>query len=159
MSDTHKGLQMGPDVNSISPEEPWKWLSAGWRDLRANALYSLTYGAIFSIISGLLVLGLFELELTSLMLALAAGFMLLGPLLAVGLYQASRLLEKGHLFTLSDMVFVKTKSSMQLAYLGVLLMGIFMVCGLTGKWFVLMLRGMLCGRAAAVMILRSWGHL
>eukprot|EP00439_Symbiodinium_sp_Y106_P084807 s1_g26.t1 len=83
---------------------------------------SLFYGLLFAGVSVLLALSLFLAELSSIVLPLAAGFMLVGPLFAVGLYEASRRLEKGEALTLRDVLLVKTASPTQLAFLGALLM-------------------------------------
>jgi uncharacterized membrane protein len=83
---------------------------------------SLLYGLLFSAISLGLTMALFVLDWSSLVLALGAGFMLVGPMLAVGLYEASRRLEAGERVGLANTLFVKTASPTQLAFLGILLM-------------------------------------
>ncbi len=111
-----------PIIRNVAPEQPWTWLSAGWRDMWRAPQISLTYGIAFSVISAALTAGLFFAGLAYLLLPLSAGFLLLGPMLAVGLYEASRRLETGQPMTLGDVMFVKTRSPTQLAFLGVLLM-------------------------------------
>eukprot|EP00435_Cladocopium_sp_Y103_P078624 s1_g2363.t1 len=106
----------------LTLDDPWRWVSAGWRDMWAMPGISLFYGLLFAGVSVLLALSLFLAELSSIVLPLAAGFMLVGPLFAVGLYEASRRLEKGEALTLRDVLLVKTASPTQLAFLGALLM-------------------------------------
>ncbi len=106
----------------LTLDDPWRWVSAGWRDMWAMPGISLFYGLLFAGVSMLLALSLFLVELSSIVLPLAAGFMLVGPLFAVGLYEASRRLEAGDALSLRDVLFVKTASPTQLAFLGALLM-------------------------------------
>jgi uncharacterized membrane protein len=101
------GTQNGPPVRSPFPPirtvalgAPFDWLALGWRDLRRAPAASLFYGAAFALM-GLLVHLVFQhmVELTS---ALTAGFLLLGPLLATGLYDISRRLQRGESVALRD---------------------------------------------------------
>ena len=77
----------------MEADAPWAWLSLAWRDMTRSPAVSFGYGAVFAIVSAVLVAGLSVFQLASLSLALVAGFMLVAPLLAVGLYEASRLQE------------------------------------------------------------------
>ncbi len=114
-------------ISRIDMEAPWRWLGKGWADLLAMPRISLTYGAVFAGIAVGLWLGLGSLGWQSLMLALAGGFMLIGPVLAVGLYEASRRRELGQSVKLRDVVFAGVKSPDQLALLGLALLLIFMI--------------------------------
>ena len=121
---TATDLSDGQDLNiaRLRMDAPWAWLAAGWRDLWKAPGVSLAYGFLCAAISVLLAFALFRLELTSLILALAAGFLLVAPLLAVGLYEASRRHETGEPVTLKSVFFVSTKSPVQLAFLGMMMM-------------------------------------
>lgn len=82
-----------PRVNLVTMDQPWQWLVQGWRDTLKTPLASLFYGIIFSAMGYYLVTmveGRFHVAL-----ALVAGFFLVGPFLATGLYDLSRRLEKG----------------------------------------------------------------
>lgn len=107
---------------TVTPDAPWVWLGAGWRDLWHAPSVSLTYGVIFAVVSGLLTWVLFRFDLQYMLMPMAAGFMLVGPLLAVGLYEISRRAESGEPITLRATLFVATRSPTQLAFIGVLLM-------------------------------------
>lgn len=109
-------------IRKLTLDDPWRWLAAGWRDMWAMPAISLGYGAIFSAVSLALVITVFVAELSSAVLALGAGFMLIGPMMAVGLYEASRRLEAGEEIRLKDVLIVATKSPAQLAFLGGALM-------------------------------------
>ena len=116
-----------PRIRVVGLDDPWIWLAKGWRDLWARPAIGLGYGAVVTLASILLTLGLFSLEMSSVVLALAAGFFLIGPLLAVGLYETSRRLESGAPITLPKVVVVATRSPAQLAFLGVILMASFLI--------------------------------
>jgi len=109
-------------IRDIRLDDPWNWLSAGWQDVWRAPRISLSYGFAIAVASIVLTAGLFSLHMTSLVLVLAAGFMLIGPMLAVGLYETSRRLESGEPLSVRHVVFVSTRSPAQLAFLGVLLM-------------------------------------
>jgi uncharacterized membrane protein len=108
-------------IRQVGLEHPWIWLSRGWADLWRAPGISLTYGVIFTAVSVLLSLGLFLADVEYLLPPLAAGFMLVGPMMAVGLYETSRRLEAGEPVSLGAALFVSTKSPAQLAFIGVLL--------------------------------------
>jgi len=113
--------EAGLAIRQIGLEHPWIWLSKGWADLCRAPGISLTYGVIFTAVSALLTLGLFLVGAEYFLPPLAAGFMLVGPLMAVGLYETSRRLEAGQPVSLSGALFVATKSPAQLAFIGALL--------------------------------------
>ena len=116
-----------PPVRRLEIDRPWAWLAAGWRDLARAPGVSLTYGAIFTAASFLITAGVFLVGLEYLLLPLAAGFMLVGPMLAVGLYETSRRLETGEPVSLGSALFVATRSPMRLAFLGITLMALLLV--------------------------------
>jgi hypothetical protein len=84
-----------PHIRTVGLDRPWAWLAAGWRDFSTAPQVSLTYGLALVAISYILVTGLSSIGLFYLVLPLACGFMLIGPLVAVGLYEVSRRIEKG----------------------------------------------------------------
>ncbi len=90
------GLQIDHlPVRSVGIDAPNRWLAAAWRDFcRAPAL-SLGYGAIFTGLGYLLVLGLHLGGVGSLIPAVIACFFLVGPVLAAGFYDVSRRAEAG----------------------------------------------------------------
>ncbi len=116
-----------PKVREVSFDAPWQWLAAGWRDLWTIPHISLTYGAAFTLIAFLLILGLMQFGWQSLIIAFAGGFLLVGPMLGVGLYEASRRIEEGEPVTFHDVALVGVRSPGQLAFMGVLLLIAFLV--------------------------------
>lgn len=116
-----------PTARSVPFDAPWAWLAAGWRDIWANPAVSLTYGAVFTAIAAALTLGLFWFNALPVFLALAGGFLLLGPLFAVGLYEASRRLADGQSVSLGDVAAAPFGARGQLAFAGALLLLVFLV--------------------------------
>ncbi len=116
-----------PQVRRVDLEAPWAWLAAGLHDMRRAPAISLTYGAIFCAISLALSLGLFFTGTEYLLPPLAAGFMLVGPLLAVGLYETSRRLESGEPLHWRKVLLVSTRAPAQLAFIGIFLTTILLV--------------------------------
>lgn len=114
-------------IRTVPFDAPWTWLAAGWNDLWRVPHISLAYGAIFAIVAGGLLLGLTLARWQSLVPALAGGFLLVGPLLAVGLYETSRRLETGAAIELGDVVGAGLGAKGQLGFFGVGLMVIFLV--------------------------------
>lgn len=108
--------------HGIATERPWLWLAAGWRDMLAAPLVSAFYGGLAVLSSFVLVAALSVAELHYLVLPLAAGFMLLGPVLAVGLYETSRLLERGEPVTPHAVLGAYRRNASQVAGMGVVLM-------------------------------------
>ena len=106
----------------LAKDAPWNWLAAGWRDIwRAPAL-SLGYG-VTVVGGGVGILYLLNAAGYSALIPVAFGvFALVGPILAVGLYELSRRLEAGEPVGLTDILFVRTKSPVQIAYVGFALM-------------------------------------
>lgn len=66
------------------------WLRAGYSDFRSNMLISVLYGVAFVLLSWGIVIALWLIELEWMLLPAVAGALLVGPLVAVGLYQISR---------------------------------------------------------------------
>ncbi|MCG7900566.1 MAG: DUF2189 domain-containing protein [Candidatus Thiodiazotropha weberae] len=82
-------------VRDIGTDHPWMWLSAGWQDIKAAPAQSLGYGLVLAIISYLITISVVSNGMFFLFPQLVAGFFLIAPLLAIGLYAISRQLEAG----------------------------------------------------------------
>lgn len=108
-------------ISQLATDAPWRWLSAGWGDMKRVPQVSFAYGLAIVVISWALVLFLASLDKIWLFLPLAASFVFIGPMLAVGLYEASRRLEAGLPVGLLQVAFVRTRSPAQLALLGLTL--------------------------------------
>lgn len=113
-------------IREVPFDAPYSWLAAGWRDMWRVPGVSLAYGAIFAVTGLLLAVGLMQVGLQSLILVLAAGFILVGPMIAAGLYETSRRLEKSEPVRLTSMLRAGFSGGGQLAYMGLLLMLIYL---------------------------------
>ncbi|MEW6693856.1 hypothetical protein Tther_02147 [Tepidimonas thermarum] len=78
---------------TLHPADPLRWLARGWADFRASARIGLFYGACFALM-GQALWQVFQ-HAPAYVLALSAGFLLIGPFVALGLYDVSRALEQG----------------------------------------------------------------
>jgi uncharacterized membrane protein len=114
-------------INKVDVEAPWRWLEAGWHDFTYMPFVSLSYGAVFALVAAGLMFGLAYIEMQSLIVALAGGFLLIGPFLAVGLYEAARRRATGEEITTGAVFLAGFRAPGQLALLGLLLMFIYMV--------------------------------
>ncbi|NYZ12406.1 DUF2189 domain-containing protein [Azospirillum sp. RWY-5-1] len=114
-----------PRIRTVGTDRPWVWLAAGWRDMLAAPLISLAYGLLAVVSSFVLVAGLAMYGMHYLVLPMAAGFMLIGPVLAVGLYETSRRLERGEHAGLWPVVMAYRQNGTQIAAIGLALMVVF----------------------------------
>lgn len=105
----------------LAPSMAFDWLRAGWMDVKINPLTSLFYGLGVFIVSALTIVILFGFELDSFLFPALSGFMVVGPTLAVGLYEKSRRIAAGTSVTLKDMLLPETQSGGQIMFVGVLL--------------------------------------
>ncbi len=80
---------------------PIRWLSLGWRDMRAAPRQSFFYGVLLTLLSLLIAIASWRLGMVALYLGLASGFVFIGPILAVGLYSISYQLGIGRQPTLA----------------------------------------------------------
>lgn len=97
------------------------WLRKGWRDLMVNPVSSLAYGLVAFISSWAVIWGMFHYGWGSFLFPAIAAFLVVGPVLAVGLYEKSRRIEVGEKVSLAAMVFVPVRSGGQILFIGVLL--------------------------------------
>lgn len=80
-------------LNRLSFGAPLRWLALGWRDFVRCPGIGCFYGTCFALMGWTLMLVFRHAPAWT--LALSAGFLLVGPFLCLGLYEASRALERG----------------------------------------------------------------
>ena len=86
-------LPFAARVRTVPTDEPFRWLAAGWRDFRRSRGLSAAYAFVFVVTGFCLTAGLAMAGMAYLILPLGAGFLLVGPALAVGFYAISRDIE------------------------------------------------------------------
>jgi len=110
-------------IRQVATDRPWVWLALGWRDLMAMPHVGFAVGAGLALAGWALLLALLWAGVPWAILPATAGFFLVAPLLAAGLYEASRRRERGDPVTLRIALrggFARNPT--QLALLGVALL-------------------------------------
>jgi len=97
------------------------WLRRGWADLWHQPVPSLVYGLFIFALSWGVAVSLFIFDLSAYLFPALAGFLIIGPILALGLYDKSRRIENGEAVWFSAMIFVRPRSAAQLLLSGVFL--------------------------------------
>lgn len=110
-----------PPIRPISGEQPWSWLAAGWRDMVRHPAVSIGYGVAFVLACYVVAALLAYANFVVLLLPVAAGLVFVGPLMAVGLYEMSRRIEKGEPVRVSAIAFVRTRAPAQITFMGLIL--------------------------------------
>jgi uncharacterized membrane protein len=109
-----------PKIAELRAADPLRWLISGWRDFVRAPAIGLFYGGCFTGM-GIAIAWAF-VNSPQWLLALCGGFLLLGPFLAIGLYDVSRSLERGDVPSLVNSLTAWNKNLGALAlYMGVLL--------------------------------------
>jgi uncharacterized membrane protein len=113
-------------ISEVPFDAPWKWLDLGWRDLWAAPSIGISFGAVAVAGAFLMAAALVKFEALPLLLPLAGGFLLVGPLLAVGLYEVSRRRELGQAPALRGSIRVACEAIGRLALFSLLLLIIYL---------------------------------
>jgi len=87
--------KIDPVVRRITGADIAEALGQGLRDFQAAPLYGLAFGAFYAAGGIIILLCLTAFGMVYLAYPLAAGFALIGPFVAIGLYEVSRRLETG----------------------------------------------------------------
>ena len=94
MTDTTASTAL-PTVKSITQADIRAALQSGLADFQRAPIYGLFFGAVFSIVGIAIAWVLYQGEASYWIFPVAAGFPLIGPFAAVGIYEVSRRLEAG----------------------------------------------------------------
>jgi len=109
-----------------------RWLRMGWDDLKAVPDISMAYGALFAAIGAFITY--FSLGAPQLTLNFWSGFLLIGPLLAIGLYRVAQLREEGDQIQLDRCVRVlgehKGEMALFMLFLGLIMIAWILFSGL-----------------------------
>ncbi len=128
----------GISLRPLTATDPLRWLRAGWSDFMRAPASGLFYGACFMVM-GWALLEVYK-HAPAYMLALSAGFLLMGPFLCLGLYRTSQRLEAGEKPDFGDSLLAWDTRTGQLGIFG----------------FVLLVLEMLWGRATLVLFAVSF---
>ena len=118
-ADADQGPEAIPPVRRVPPGQVMHWVKLGWRDFLSAGWPSLLHGLIVFFAS------LAIIEITYLywpmMPGAVSGFVLVGPILATGLYALSQRLEQGQRPRVKDAVIAWRRGSRCLIRFGLLL--------------------------------------
>lgn len=118
---THHGLVGMPRIRRVHSDRPWAWLTAGWRDMMRAPMLSLPFGVVYAAGGAVMTVLIWVYGHFYLILPLVAGFLLIGPIAAVGLYQISRRLSRGQPLRVVDVLTAWRANPVQIALMGVVL--------------------------------------
>ena len=107
--------------------DPLRWLRLGLRDFLRCPGIGLFYGGCFMVM-GWALMALYQ-NAAAYVLALSAGFLLLGPFLCLGLYRASQALERGEKPAFGDSLLAWDTRTGTLAIFGLVLLVLEMLWG------------------------------
>ncbi|HSQ83049.1 MAG TPA: DUF2189 domain-containing protein [Casimicrobiaceae bacterium] len=107
-------------LSRLTLADPLRWLALGWRDFRRCPLIGVFYGTCFMIM-GWVLMEVYETA-PAYVMALSAGFLLMGPFLCLGLYRASQHLERGEKPDLGDSLFAFEAKAGTLGIFGLVLL-------------------------------------
>ncbi|WFU51295.1 DUF2189 domain-containing protein [Sinorhizobium terangae] len=105
----------------LPAQAPLDWLAKGWRDLMTYPMLSLTYGVAVFAVSFSIIWLLFATGRDYFLLPAVAGFMIVAPLLAIGLYLKSSRLEQSEPVGLGSMLRVRPMAGAQVFFTGLIL--------------------------------------
>lgn len=86
--------RLDPQIGRIGVADVVEAFAAGLRDFQAAPLYGLFFGGIYALGGLFILMSVTRLGMPYLAYPLAAGFVLIGPFVAVGLYEVSRRRER-----------------------------------------------------------------
>jgi uncharacterized membrane protein len=103
------------------------WLKTGWRDFINHPGPSVAYGLAVFAVSLAIVWILFALGYDYILFPAVAGFMVMGPLVAIGLYEKSRAIARDEAVSLGRMILVRPRSGAQIWFTGAILCGLMLL--------------------------------
>ncbi|WP_306253445.1 DUF2189 domain-containing protein [Parvularcula sp. IMCC14364] len=109
-------------TRSITSESPWQWLNKGWADIWKDPVLSLGYGFTFVMVGFGINYLLWETGLSAWIPVAVGAFAMVGPMMAIGLYELSRCHETREPYSAASIIFVRAKSPLHIAYIGFIIM-------------------------------------
>lgn len=120
--------EIEPAIRDISREDIKDALRKGVEDFKAMPTHVFLLVVIYPIVGAILIDFTFGYDILPLVFPLIAGFTLIGPLAAVGLYEMSRLREKGADPTIQDAFnVVRSPALPSIAAIGLMQMALYVI--------------------------------
>lgn len=117
-----------PAIRRVTPSDLWQSLARGFDDFSAMPSHAIFLCVIYPLLGLVLIAMALGYAMLPLAFPIAAGFALIGPLAAIGLYELSRRREAGQDTASSHVLDVVHSPSLPaIVALGVLLMAIFLI--------------------------------
>src|ERR1700744_3194208 len=128
VSPTVQYVEAAPTIRTITLSDLHQALRQGWEDFKAVPSHAIILCVIYPVLGLLLARATFGYAVIPLLFPLAAGFALLGPFAALGLYELSARRERGQQPSASDAIEVlRSPSFGAMLGLGTLLLALFVV--------------------------------
>src|ERR1700742_3715228 len=128
VSPTVQYVEAAPTIRTITLSDLYQALRQGWEDFKAVPSHAIILCVIYPVLGLLLARATFGYAVIPLLFPLAAGFALLGPFAALGLYELSARRERGEAPSASDALDVlRSPSFGAMLGLGTLLLALFVV--------------------------------
>ncbi len=119
-----------PEIRKVAMDRPWFWLSEGWRDFVAAPGISMAYGSLAALACIMVSLLFSSRGSWHWAIGLMPGFLFVGPLLAVGLYEISRRREGALKSTFRDSLSGWRRNLFSTASLGIIMVVILLAWAL-----------------------------
>lgn len=111
-----------PVIRQVSVHETIGWLEAAWSDLKKRLGISLAYGLLYAGISVAILVFMLANEMERAIIPGLSGFMIMGPVLAIGLYHVSRCIECGRPCQVKTALAIRSKAPGQLMFIAAILL-------------------------------------
>ena len=118
--------KVDPVVRRIAASDIAEALGQGLRDFQAQPLYGLAFGALYAAGGIIILLCLTAFGMVYLAYPLAAGFALIGPFIAIGLYEVSRRRETGEPISIRA-VWLTVTSRSEIGWMALVTLFIFVI--------------------------------
>lgn len=118
--------KIDPVVRRITATDIAEALGQGLRDFQVMPLYGVAFGAIYVAGGIVILLSLTAFGMVYLAYPLAAGFALIGPFVAIGLYEVSRRREAGEPVSFAG-IWAKVRSRSELGWMAFVTLFIFLI--------------------------------